>query len=271
MAHVSSVHCVMGALLAFPAVAGYIMAVFVMAPLLISVTNAPVFEITPDKFRGATDSCLVELEVNKLHAEGRIELPGIGPVEEQALFVSHGGKYYAAPHLYAGLWELKLSEAQTAQLAGIFGSFEGQGAPFRYTTSPGGPYDGIPVRMLGRQNGRLIEVADIADSSGYFNSHLVTSFLDDVFMLGLCGVVACAMAGGWCLFSPASLRVFLLRLLMFFCLIIVPAGVLVSMGIVVHADEAPSWVGPLAVAGAVLGIAYSLFRLSKSAEPRPCA
>ena len=166
MSHLSSVHCVMGILLAFPAVAGYIMAVFVMAPLLISVTNAPVFEITPDKYRGATDSCLVELEVNKLHAEGRIELPGIGPVEEQTLFVCHEGKYHAAPHLYAGLWELKLNEAQTAQLAGIFGSFEGQGAPFRYTPSPGGPYDGIPVRMLGRQNGRLIEVADIADSSG---------------------------------------------------------------------------------------------------------
>lgn len=125
MVHFSLVRCAVGVLLALPCLAGYIMAVFVMAPLLISVTNVPVFEIRPDQYRGATDSCLVELEVNKLHAEGIIELPGIGEVKEPALFVCYEGKYYTAPHLYAGLWELKLSEAQTAQLAGIFGSFGG--------------------------------------------------------------------------------------------------------------------------------------------------
>lgn len=271
MLHFSLVRCAVGALLALPGLAGYVMAVFVMAPLLISVTNAPVFEIRQDQYRSATDSCLVELDVNQLLSKGRIELPGIGVVKEPALFVCHEGKYYSAPHLYAGLWELKLSEAQTAQLAGIFGSFGGSGPTFRYTPSPGKPYDDIPVRLLGRQNGQAIEVLDIADSSGYYESHLVTSFREDVFMLGLCSVVACAMAGGWCLFSPASRRVFLLRLLMVFCLIIVPAGCLVSLGIVVHADEAPSWVGPLAVAGAVIGIVYSILRLNSSFEPRPSA
>lgn len=266
MVHFSLVRCAMGALLVLPGLAGYIMAVLVMASLLISVTNAPVFEITPDQYRSATDTCLVELEVNQLLSKGRIELPGIGVVKEPALFVCHEGKYYSAPHLYAGLWELKLSEAQTAQLAGIFGSFGGSGSPFRYTRSPGKPYDDIPVRLLGRQNGQVIEVLDIADCSGYYESLLVTSFREDAFMFGLCAVVACGMAGGWCLFSPASRRVFLFRLLVAFCLIIAPAGCLVSLGCVAHAGEAHPWAGPLAVVGAVVGIACSIRHTSLSPE-----
>lgn len=252
-----------GVLLVLPVLAGYVMAVFVMAALIIALTNAPVYEIRTDEYRDYTDSCLVELEVNELHAGGRIELPDIGPVEEPALFVQHTGKCRTAPHLYAGLWELKISEVQAAQLAGIYGASGAPDLPYKYTSSPGTPYDGIPVRLLGRQNGRVIEVQDIADCGGYYKSHLVTSYQADLAMLALCGAVAGIMAGVWCLFNPASRQVFLMRLLIAACLIIMPAGWLVSTRIVVHAAEAPLWAGLLAVAGSLAGIIVALIHLNR--------
>lgn len=178
------------------------MAVFVMAALIIALSKAPVYEIRSDESRDYTDSCLVELEVNELHAGGRIELPDIGTVEEPALFVQHAGKCHTAPHLYAGLWELKISEAQAAQLAGIYGASGAPDLPYKYTSSPGAPYDGIPVRLLGRQNGRVIEVQDIADCDGYYESHLVTSYGGNLAMLALCGSVARIPAGISC--APAD-------------------------------------------------------------------
>lgn len=82
-------------------------------------------------------------------------------------------------------------------------------------------------------------------------------------MLALRGAVDGIMACVWCLLSPASRQVFLMRLLIAACLIIMLAGVLVSTGIVVHAGEAPLWAGPLAVVGDLAGIMMALIHLNK--------
>lgn len=240
--------------------AGGVVAAFVMAALIIALTNAPTFKVRPDRYQTVTDSFLVELEVTELHAKGQIEVPGVGKVEEPSLFVWHEGRYYTAPRIYAGCWELKLSEEHADRLAGIFGRTRNHDFHYWYTGSPGEPYDDTPLRLLGRQNGRVIAVKAIADCYGYYRTHLVTSWAD-LPMLGLCGLVACSMAGVWCLFRPSTRAVFYCRALISLCLIILSASILVSFGVAVHAEETPFWAGPLAAVSAVAGWVYAVRRL----------
>lgn len=247
-----AVRCTLGGLLSLPVLGGYMVGCFFMAALLIALTCEQTHQVLPERFSAETDSCLVELEVRELRAEGKVHVPGLGEIPEAAVIVQSGGSYYTAPHVYCGCWELRIPPGIAGRLAGILGMRSG-GKAYRYTDSPAWPYDMIPVRLLGRQRGNALEVLELATSSGGYAEHLVWGAGFKLLAGVVCVVVAVCMAGVWCLFRPYDRRGFVPAVLFCLCLIVLAAGVLVWQRWAVHSEQAASWAAPLAVVVALLG------------------
>ena len=249
-----AVRCTFGCLLSLPVLGGYMVGCFLMAALLIALTCEQTYKVQPGCFRADTDSCLVELEVLEVRAEGKVQVPGLGEIPEAAVIVQSGGSYYTAPHVYCGCWELRLPpEIIAGRLSGGLGMHSGGDSSYWYTVSPAWPYDSIPIRLLGRQQGKLIHVLEVADSSGGYAEHMVCGAGFKLLAGAVCVVVAVCMAGVWWLFRPYSRRGFVPVMLFCLCLIVLAAGVLVWQRWAVHSELAAGWAAPLAVVVALLG------------------
>lgn len=255
----------LGSLLALPVLGGYVLALFMMAGLMIALTNEPVFTVSPDSYSTLGYHRLVELETKSLRATGKVGLPDIGKIDDAALFVEHRGKWYTAPHIHCGVWELKFTPEQAYQLSGRFGCGGSYDQAYRYTDSPATTFDDTDVRLLGRQHGHLIEVLGIADYNGHYDEHLVSSPVLSLILLALCLTEVAAMAGVWWLFRRYPRQSFLPVCMIALALIIIPASILVWTGVVVHADEAPALAAPLFIAVAIAGIVYAARRLKAQA------
>jgi hypothetical protein len=258
------VYRILGSLLALPVLGGYVLALFMMAGLMIALTNEPVFTVSQDAYSTLGYHRLVELETKKLRATGKVELPDIGKIDEVALFVEHRGKWYTAPHIHCGVWELKFTPEQAYQLAGRFGCWRSNDQAYRHTDSPATTFDDTTVRLLGRQHGHIIEVLGIADYNGHYDEHLVLSPVSTLVLLALCLLEVAAMAGVWWLFRRYPRQSFLPVCMIALALLIIPAAILVWTGIVVHADEAPAPAPPLFIAAAIACIVYAARRMKGS-------
>lgn len=247
-----AVRCTLGCLLSLPVLGGYMVGCFLMAALLIALTCEQTYKVQPGCFSADTDSCLVELEVLEVRAEGKVQVPGLGEIPEPAVIVLSGGSYYTAPHVYCGCWELRIPPGIVGRLAGILGMRSGWKS-YWYTDSPAWPYDMIPVRLLGRQRGNALEVLELATSSGGYAEHLVWGAGFKLLAGAVCVVVAVCMAGVWRLFRPYSRRGFVPAMLFCLCLIVLAAGVLVWQRWAVLSEQAAVWAAPLAVVVALLG------------------
>lgn len=255
----------LGSLLALPVLGGYVLALFMMAGLIIALTNEPVFTVSPDAYSTLGYNRLVELETKSLRATGKVELPDIGKIDEVALFVEHQRTWYTAPHIHCGVWELKFTPEQAYQLSGRFGCWGSYDQAYRYTDSPATTFDDTTVRLLGRQHGHLIEVLGIADYNGHYDEHLVSSPVRSLILLALCLTEVAAMAGVWWLFRRYPRQSFLPVCMIALALIIIPASILVWTGVVVHADEAPALAAPLFIAVAIACIVHAARRLKAQA------
>ena len=248
---------ILRSLFMLPLLAVYVFGSFLMAAFLIAASCEQTYEISPDVYRADTDSCLVELEVSELRAEGKVMLPGTGAFPESATIVKCNGQYHMAPHVFCGCWELKCHPGIAGQLAGILG-MHGGGDACMYSTSPARPYEGVPIVLQGRQHGRSIEVLEIADSYGCYEQQMVSSpwknFLRGIF----CLVAAVGMSGIWWLVRSYPLRCFVFVVGCCLSLLGLAAGVLVWTQVTVHAEQASGWVAPLAVAVSLLGLVASL-------------
>ena len=163
------VYRTLGSLLALPVLGGYVLAVLIMAALMIALTNEPVFTVSQDAYSTLGYHRLVELETKKLRATGKGELPDIGKIDNTALFVEHRGKWYTAPHIHCGVWELKFTPEQAYLLSGRFGCWRSNDQAYRHTDSPATTFDDTTVHLLGRQHGHIIEVVGIADCNGHYD------------------------------------------------------------------------------------------------------
>ena len=251
----------LGSLLALPVLGGYVLAVFIMAALMIALTNEPVFTVSPDAYSTLGYNRLVELETKKLRATGKVELPDIGKIDEVALFVEHRGKWYTAPHIHCGAWELKFTPEQAYQLAGRFGCWGSYDQAYRYANSPATTFDDTAIRLLGRQHGHLIEVVGIADYNGHYDEHLVLSPVSTLVLRALCLLEVAAMVGVWWLFRRYPRQSLVPVSMIALALLIIPAAVLVWAGVVVHADEAPALAPPLFIAVAIACIVHAARKL----------
>ena len=254
----------LGSLLALPVLGGYVLALFMMAGLIIALINEPVFTVSPDSYSTLGYNRLVELETKSLRARGKVELPDIGKIDEVALFVEHRGKWYTAPHIHCGVWELKFTPEQAYQLAGRFGCGGSSYQAYRHTDSPATTFDDTDVRLLGRQHGHIIEVVGIGDYNGHYDEHLILSPVSTLVLLALCLLEVAAMAGVWWLFRRYPRQSFLPVCMIALALLIIPAAVLVWTGVVVHADEAPALAAPLFITVAIAGIVYAARRMKGS-------
>lgn len=258
------VYRTLGSLLALPVLGGYVLAVLIMAALIIALTNEPVFTVSQDAYSTLGYHRLVELETKSLRARGKVELPDIGKIDEVALFVEHRGKWYTAPHIHCGVWEMKFTPEQAYQLAGHFGCWRSNDQAYRHTDSPATTFDDTTVRLLGRQHGHIIEVLGIADYNGSYDEHLVFSPVLSLILRALCLLEVAAMAGVWWLFRRYPRQSFLPVCMIALALLIIPAAVLVWTGVVVHADEAPALAAPLFITVAIAGIVYVARRMKGS-------
>lgn len=254
----------LGSLLALPVLGGYVLALFMMAGLIIALTNEPVFTVSPDSYSTLGYNRLVELETKSLRARGKVELPDIGKIDEVALFVEHRGKWYTAPHIHCGVWELKFTPEQAYQLAGCFGCWGSSYQAYRHTDSPATTFDDTTVRLLGRQHGHIIEVVGIGDYNGHYDEHLILSPVSTLVLLALCLLEVAAMAGVWWLFRRYTRQSFLPVCLIALAMLIIPAAILVWTGVVVHADEAPTIASPLFIAVAIACIMHAARRMKGS-------
>ncbi len=251
----------LGSLLALPVLGGYVLALFIMAALMIALTNEPVFTVSQDAYSTLGYHRLVELETKNLRATGKVELPDIGKIDEVALFVEHRGKWYTAPHIHCGVWELKFTPEQAYQLAGCFGCWGSSYQAYRHTDSPAKTFDDTAIRLLGRQHGHLIEVLGIADYNGYYDEHLLLSPVSTLVLIALCLLEVAAMAGVWWLFRRYPRQALVPVSMIALALLIIPAAVLVWTGFVVHADEAPALAPPLFIAVAIACIVRAARKL----------
>ncbi len=259
------VYRTLGSLLALPVLGGYVLAVFMMAALMIALTNEPVFTVSPDAYSTLGYNRLVELETKKLRATGKVELPDIGKIDEVALFVEHRGKWHTAPHIHCGVWELKFTPEQAYLLSGRFGCWGSSYQAYRHTDSPATTFDDTTVRLLGRQHGHLIEVVGIADYNGHYDEHLVLSPVSTLVLRALCLLEVAAMVGVWWLFRRYPRQSLVPVSMIALALLIIPAAVLVWTGVVVHADEAPAPAPPLFIAVPIACIVHAARRLKAQA------
>lgn len=255
----------LGSLLALPVLGGYVLALFMMAGLIIALTNEPVFTVSPDAYSTLGYNRLVELETKSLRATGKVKLPDIGKIDEVALFVEHQRTWYTAPHIHCGVWELKFTPEQSYLLSGRFGCWGSYDQAYRYTDSPATTFDDTTVRLLGRQHGHIIEVLGIADYNGDYDEHLVSSPVRSLILLALSLLEVAAMAGVWWLFRRYPRQSFLPVCMIALALIIIPASILVWTGVVVHADEAPALAAPLFITVAIACIVHAARRLKAQA------
>ena len=255
----------LGSMLALPVLGGYVLAVLIMAALMIALTNEPVFTVSQDAYSTLGYHRLVELETKKLRATGKVELPGIGKIDDAALFVEHRGTWYTAPHIHCGVWELKFTPEQAYLLSGLFGRWGSYDQAYRYTDSPATTFDDTAVRLLGRQHGHIIEVLGIADYNGDYDEHLDLSPVSTLVLLALCLLEVAAMAGVWWLFRRYPRQSFLPVCMIALALLIIPAAILVWTSVVVHADEAPAPAPPLFIAVAIVCIVHAARRLKAQA------
>ena len=254
----------LGSLLALPVLGGYVLAVVIMAALMIALTNEPVFTVSPDSYSTLGYHRLVELETKSLRATGKVELPDIGKIDEVALFVEHQGKWYTAPHIHCGVWELKFTPEHAYLLSGRFGCWRSSYQAYRHTDSPATTFDDTTVRLLGRQHGHIIEVVGIGDYNGHYDEHLVFSPVISLILRALCLLEVAAMAGVWWLFRRYPRQSFLPVSMIALALLIIPASILIWTGVVVHADEAPALAAPLFIAVAIACIMHAARRMKGS-------
>lgn len=258
----------LGALLLLPMVVAYVVSVFCLAALVIELTDEPVYEVQADKLSPWTDGSLVELKVEKLRGRGKINLPDIGEIDEWAVFARYKGEYFPAPRITCGCWELKFKDEQIRDFAGKLGVFGRSEDGYEIVHSPAVSYDDSPTQLVGRQRGKVIEVNEIAEFDGHYKNYMQMSvpffLLTAIFVLAV--VIACAVYAWF--YHPYSLQSFRYVALISMGLELLPAGLLVSFGVVVHAAQAAVWGGPLAVVLAAGIVIYSVCRL-RMADNRP--